>query len=100
MTKHSLFNAGGRDKNEAHILELLNSRHVAYTQLRPGHGADLLVQIAPMELWEIKNPKQTWYLTEDEKIKQAYCKEVGIPYIVIQFVEQANDRLNLYFART
>jgi hypothetical protein len=98
--KHSLFNAGKRDRNEAHILELLNSRHVGYIQLRPGHGADLIVEINPMEYWEIKCPDQKWELTLDEITKQEYCEATGIPYIVIQFVDEANERLNLYFART
>ena len=101
MTKRSLFKSGHRDANEGEILALLNARNVRFVMLRPGDGADLLVMICPLELWEIKNPDQPESkrrLTQEERITMEYCLETGIPYEVIETVEDALYRLNLYFA--
>ena len=102
MTKRSLFKSGARDLNEGEILALLNARNVRFVMLRPGDGADLLVMISPMELWEVKNPDQPEskrLLTQEERITMAYCLETGIPYHVIETVDDALYRLNLYFSR-
>jgi hypothetical protein len=102
MTKRSLFRAGHRDDNEQPILDLLNARNIRFVLLRPGDGADLLVMISPMELWEVKNPDQVEskrLLTQEERITFAYCLDKKIPYFVIETVEDAAYRLNLYFER-
>lgn len=98
--KTSHFKTGRRDANEKEIIELLNRRNVRYTQLKPGDGADLLVWIAPMELWEVKDPAQPpskRKLTDDEMDAGDYCENTDIPYIVIMTVEDANQRLDLFF---
>ena len=95
-------NTGKRDANEQSILNLLNARNVRWTQLRPGDGADLLIWIHPMEVWEIKNPAQPpskRRLTDDEKDAMAYCLATRIPYVVIEDIETAAHRLNTYFDR-
>jgi len=100
--KVSHFKTGNRDDNEKEIILLLNRRNVKYTQFKPGDGADLLIWISPMEVWEVKNPKQPpskRQLTNEEKEAMAYCQEIGIPFIVIETLEEANDRLNLYFSK-
>ncbi len=101
MTKRSLYNTGRRDANEDGIMELLKARNIRVTSFRPGDGADKLIWIDPMEVWEIKNPDQPpskRKLTDDELEAQEYCARVGIPYIVIETIEDANERLNNYFA--
>ena len=98
--KTAHFKTGRRDANEKFIQELLNRRNVKWTQFKPGDGADLLIWIAPMELWEVKDPSQPpskRELTDDENEARDYCKSTGIPYIVIETVEDANLRLNLFF---
>jgi hypothetical protein len=100
--KKSNFRTGQRDVNEKEIIELLNRRNVKWTQFKPGDGADLLIWIAPMEVWEIKNPLQQpskQELTEVEKEAKAYCENTGIPFIIIMTVEEANQRLNLFFEK-
>lgn len=100
--KRSLFKKGHRDANEQQILDLLNARNVRYTMLAPGDGADLIVWIAPIEAWEIKNadqPPSKRRLTDDEKELLEYCTHARIPYVVIETQDDANDRLNKYFER-
>lgn len=98
--KSSHFQTGKRDGNEKEIIALLNRRNVKYTQFKPGDGADLLIWIAPMELWEVKDPSQPLskrMLTEAEMEARVYCENTGIPYIVITTVEEAVERLNMFF---
>ena len=100
--KSSHFQTGKRDANEKYIIALLNARNIKYTQLKPGDGSDLLIWISPMEHWEIKDPTQPpskRTLTDDEKEAQAYCENTGIPYFVIMTVEEAAERLNLFFGK-
>jgi hypothetical protein len=97
------FSKGSRDTNEPAITEVLRRRHVPYAQLHEGDGADLLIMIAPMELWEVKNGSRSpskRRLTEAERKAQEYCEDVGIPYVVIETPEDASERLDRYFART
>ena len=94
------YNKGNRDKNEKDILEFLRARNVSYTQMHEGDGFDLLVWIQPAEFWEVKNPAQAMgdqVLTRVEAEAQAYCMEVGIPYVVIHSVDEALTRINKYF---
>lgn len=89
-----------RDENEKDFIKVLNAYQVQYSQGRPGDGYDLLVQIHPMELWEIKNPKQPpskRQLTEAEIFKQSYCNSRGIPYRVLLYVDGAEKILNDHF---
>lgn len=91
------FNKGSRDRNEPSITELLRLRQVKYTYLHEGDGADLLIWVTPMEVWEVKDPaqpKSKRELTPVERDAQEYCATVGIPFVVMESVEQANDRLN------
>ena len=100
--KHSLYNKGKRDANEPEILDLLNARNVRYIMLRPGDGADLIVGIHPMEYWEVKNPEQPpnkRELTDAEKELQVYCIYTGIPFVVINSMDDAVIRLNKYYGR-
>lgn len=99
MTR-AIYNSGNRDANEADIRNVLDARNIRYTQFKPGDGADLLIWINPMEIWEIKNPDQPpskRALTRCEQETLEYCKQAGIPYVVIDTVEAAADRLNKYF---
>ncbi len=85
-----------RDDNEKDFILVLKAYGVQYAYGKPGDGFDLLVQIQPMELWEIKNPKQPpskRMLTEAELNKQAYCEMHGIPYRVLTQAEQAETIL-------
>ena len=92
--------AANRDDNEPLFTELLDRYRVEYSKGKPGDGYDLLVQIHPMEFWEIKNPGAgKWKLTEAEKKKQAYCKAAGIPYRVLEYTDQAADVLGEYFSK-
>lgn len=100
--KRSLFKKGHRDANEQAIIDLLNARNVRYIMLAPGDGADLVVQIHPMEFWEIKNPDQPMSkqaMTGAEYNQLDYCAATHIPYVVIKTVDDAADRLNKYFSR-
>ena len=100
--KSAHFKTGKRDANEKFIIALLNARNIKYVQFKPGDGADLLVLISPMELWEVKDPAQPpskRELTDVEKEQMAYCKNTKIPYILIMTVEDAAERLNNYFGR-
>jgi hypothetical protein len=50
----------------------------------------------------VKNPAQPdskRILTQEERITFAYCLDTKIPYYVIETVEDAAYRLNLYFER-
>lgn len=91
--------AANRDKNETTITAVLDRWHVEYSKGKPGDGYDLLVQINPLELWEVKDPSQKWTLTNHEKAKQAYCRERGIPYRVIQFDTEAEQILMEHFQK-
>ncbi len=97
MSRSDYFKGGAnRDDNEPLFTELLDRYHIEYSKGNPGDGYDLLVQDAPMMLWEIKNPSQPkskQKLTDAEKRKQAYCKARGIPYHVILYTDQAVDIL-------
>ena len=100
--KRSLFKKGHRDANEQTILDLLNARNVRYIMLAPGDGADLIVAIHPMEMWEIKNPEQPrnkQAMTGAEYNMLDYCTAARIPYCVIKTVDDAAHRLNQYFGR-
>lgn len=98
----NLHNSGKRDENEGEILALLRARNIKVTQFRPGDGADLLIWINPLIVVEVKNPKQPpskRQLTEDEKETEQYCEGIGLPYYVVEYVEEVNDIINRYFAR-
>lgn len=100
--KHSMYNTGNRDANEKEILAYLNARNVDFVQLKPGAGADLIVQIHPMVMVEVKNPKQPeskQALTDCELEKRAYCTATGIPYIVVKTVEDMSKIVDEYFGR-
>ena len=103
MSKRSVFRgAANRDDNEHYFTELLDRYHVQYSKGTPGDGYDLLLQIHPMEFWEVKNPSQPpskRKLTEAERNKREYCKAAGIPYRVIEYTDQAVDVLRMYFER-
>lgn len=89
-----------RDENEKDFIKVLKAYQVQYSQGRPGDGYDLLIQIQPMELWEIKNPKQPpskRQLTEAEIFKQAYCNSHDIPYRVLMYVNDAEKILHDHF---
>ena len=97
------FSKGNRDRNETVITEVLRRRHVPYVQLHEDAGADLLVMVAPLELWEVKNdsrPPSARHLTDAELKAQEYCDEIGIPYVVIETPEDASERLDRYFSRS
>lgn len=90
------FQKANRDKNEPKITQVLDLYHIEYSAGGLGDGYDLLVQLPVMELWEVKNPEvkpSDRQLTDAEKRKQAYCKEMGIPYRVIEYSDQAVDAI-------
>ena len=90
-----------RDNNEPAFTALLAHWHIEFSYGNPGDGYDLLVQVAPLELWEIKNPEQSAHdrkLTTAELAKQAYCKERGILYLVFEYTDQAAEHLSNHFA--
>ena len=89
----SVFRSGDRDDNERHITAVLSRWKVHYIQMPPGAGFDLLVMVNPVELWEVKNPALKWSLTKTEQAAKTYCRERGIPYRIIETMEQAVDQL-------
>ncbi len=98
----NLYNKGKRDKNEAEIREYLKVRNIRNIQLMPGDGADLIIHIHPMEIWEVKDPDQPpskRKLTDDERELLAYCTAAHIPYVVIETVEDAAHRIDNFFER-
>ena len=98
----NLYNSGNRDRNEGEIISLLKARNIKYTQLHPGNGADLLVWMRPLFLVEVKNPEQPLskrQLTSDEEEAMGYCETVGIPYYVIETVDEMNDLIGQYISR-
>lgn len=102
MTRHSYYKTGKRDANEKEINKILLARGVRWTDLKPGDGADKIIWIQPMEIWEIKNPDvrpSDRKLTDAEKIALEYCTRMKIAFCVIETQEDAVNRLNLYFDR-
>lgn len=106
MTKQyrpSMFRgAANRDDNEPMFRELLDRWQVQYSQGKPGDGYDLLIQIHPMRLWEIKNneqPPSAQRLTPAELAKQAYCRSRGIPYDVLRYTDEAVKILTEHFEK-
>lgn len=100
--KRGIHNTGNRDDNEPEIIEYLNRRNIHNVQLKPGAGADLIVSINPMEYWEIKNPQQPpskRKLSDAESQLLLYCTATRIPYVVIETVEEAAERIDQYFER-
>jgi len=90
---------GHRDANESQIIDVLDNYHIDYIKLHEGAGADLLVLLNPMELWEVKNneqPPSKRVLTPLETYRQAYCGMKHIPYRVIETAEQAAEVLGNY----
>lgn len=90
---------GNRDDNEKYFTEYLRRANVNYFLLPEGAGADILVYLQPMPLFEIKNPKvapSDRKLTEIEKNVMEHCDDYGIPYYVFETVEQMADVLNGY----
>jgi len=85
----AMYRAWNRDKNEKLFTNLLDRFRIEYTYGKPGDGYDLLVQVQPMELWEVKDPAQKWSLTKTEQAKREYCKTHGIPYRIVEHLEQA-----------
>lgn len=95
-------NTGKRDGNEDKINEVLKACHIEYTDLKPGDGADKIIHVFPMEFWELKDPSQPpskRRLTPAEKRKKEYCTRNRIPYVVIETVDDAVERLNLHFEK-
>ena len=97
MSKAKYFQgAANRDNNEPLFTAILDRYHIEYEKGTPGAGYDLLVQVQPMELWEIKNPGQPpskQKLTAAEQSKKKYCAAMGIPYRVLMYTDQAVDAL-------
>jgi|SRR5262245_38569371 len=90
---------GHRDANEKQFTEYLRRANVKYFLLPEGAGADILIYLQPMALFEIKNPAQppsARTLTDTEKDTQEHCNERGIPYYVFETVEQMAAVLNHY----
>lgn len=96
MTKQyrrSMFVSGKRDSNEGNITAILDRYGVPYCQMPPSAGFDLLVIVSPVEFWEVKNPAVKWSLTRAEQERKSYCKAHGIPYRIIETMEQAVDAI-------
>ena len=102
MTKRSIFKgAANRDDNEPEFAQLLDAYRIQYAQGKPGDGYDLLIQMSPMQLWEIKNPLQPRSkrkLTAAEQAKKEYCEATGIPYYVLEYVDQAQVLIEIWRA--
>lgn len=95
--RHTIHKRGSRDKNEKLFTEYLRRANVKHELLPEGFGADILLFIAPMHLIEIKNPdvpKSDRALTEKEKEVQEFCAEAGIPYFVVEQVEELAKIIN------
>lgn len=91
------YDLGGRDLNEPEFIELLRAANIEFRQLDKRAGADLLIMVNPMELWEIKNPEQPpnkRKLSENEEKTQEKCKYIGIPYFVFEHIDDALARVN------
>jgi hypothetical protein len=91
--RRSLFRHGDRDQNERNITAVLDRYRVRYHRMPPGVGFDLLVQVNPMECWEVKSPTYKWSLTKVEQAAKLYCRERGIPYRIIETMEQAVEAI-------
>ena len=89
----SMHRKWNRDRNERLFTNLLSRCGIDYSYGKPGDGYDLLVQVQPMELWEVKDPSRKWTLTQAEQKRRAYCKRMGIPYRVIEHVDQAAEAI-------
>lgn len=91
------YNTGNRDRNEAEIIRVVKAMGVRVTKLKPGDGADLLIWVRPIQVWEIKNPEQApsdRKLTGSELEALDYCAREGIPYRVIETVDEAVAEIN------
>lgn len=94
MTRKKIFASANRDENESKITTLLIHLQIPYCLMPATAGFDILVMTAPMEAWEVKNSSYKWTLTKAEQERKEYCKRHGIPYRIIETVEQAVDALN------
>ena len=83
-----VFQKGSRDSNESSITDVLDRLQIPYVKQSPHAGFDLLVFLSPLECWEVKNPEYKWTLTKAEHARREYCKHNGIPYRVIEHIEQ------------
>ena len=91
------YHTGNRDRNEAEIIRVVKAMGIRVTRLKPGDGADLLVWVRPIQVWEIKNPAQKpsdRLLTGNELEALDYCAREGIPYRVIETVDEAVAEIN------
>ena len=98
----NLYNKGKRDQNEGEILRLLKSYNIKATQLPPGAGADLLIWMRPLFLVEVKNPAQPLckrQLTSEEEEAMTLSEQIGIPYYVIETVDEMNELIGNYIRR-
>ena len=95
-SRHS---SGHRDQNEKYFTEYLRRANVKYFLLPEGAGADILIYLPGMPLFEIKNPDMRISdrsLTEIEKEVMLHCDEQGIPYYVFEEVESMVAVINGY----
>jgi hypothetical protein len=91
--RRSVFMSGNRDENESKITAILDRYHIPWCKMPPLAGFDLLVFVGPLECWEVKNPSYKWTLTKAEQERKSYCKQNGITYRVIEFMDQAVDAI-------
>lgn len=102
MAKRTIHKRGSRDRNEKFITEYLRRANVKYELLPEGFGADILLFMSPMMLVEVKNPEVPEYdrgLTPKEKEVMEFCKEMRIPYHVVETPEEMADIVNEWIER-
>lgn len=92
MTKQyrrSVFLSGNRDSNEKDIIAVLDRYRVPFCLMPPTAGFDILIMVNPVQFWEVKNGALKWTLTKAEHRLKNYCQMEGIPYVIIETMEDA-----------
>lgn len=80
-----------RDANEPEIVKALRAVGCGYVYMDKGAGFDGLVQSPRngLHVFEIKDPKKRWKLTDAEQARKNELEDWGGVYNVVLTVEQA-----------
>jgi hypothetical protein len=83
--------ADKRDTNEKELVKAWRQLHCYWIQMSRDAGFDgiLLSPITGTHIVEVKNPERKWKLTDAEKKTKAEVEARGVPYRIIETVEQA-----------
>ncbi len=82
--------ANRRDLNEKSIVEFWRARGSLWIPMGPDVGFDgLLVDLSGVYFVEIKNPAESWKLTERETKRAKMLESYGVQYHIIECLEGA-----------